>query len=368
MNEEKQKKVFAHLSLLRQMKEQSVSSAEALPACDEAMEVYGPMAEELGLHHEQREMLNLAVELGHPEDFQTLKRMLFDSEAMCEIVFKTFSLPICSMLDSLGLEYTFKYRMKSVYSIWRKMRVDHKEFDDVYDLFATRIVYKTPSQPLNLNAGNKVEQLPEVAQIKEQTFIINGLSKAYAMTGWRIGYCAGPRQEISAMVAFQSQATSNANSIAQHASAVALNGDQSCVTEMVKHFEERRNVMVERINAIPGISCLKPEGAFYVMMNIRNLIGKSYNGRRIESSMDFAELLLAEKQVAVVPRIAFEVHTCNTALQYVALNLGVAVLPHVPAMDDERISVIPLFENDREISRIVYLSWKKILLQRFFQD
>lgn len=169
MNEEKQKKVFAHLSLLRQMKEQSVSSAEALPACDEAMEVYGPMAEELGLHHEQREMLNLAVELGHPEDYQKLKRMLFDSEAMCEIVFKTFSLPICSMLDSLGLEYTFKYRMKSVYSIWRKMRVDHKEFDDVYDLFATRIVYKTPSQPLNLNAGNKVEQLPEVAQIKEQT-------------------------------------------------------------------------------------------------------------------------------------------------------------------------------------------------------
>lgn len=108
------------------------------------------------------------------------------------------------------------------------------------------------------------------------------------------------------MVAFQSQATSNANSIAQHASAVALNGDQSCVDEMVKHFEERRNVMVERINAIPGISCLKPEGAFYVMMNIRNLLGKSYNGRKIESSMDFAELLLAEKQVAVVPGIAFE--------------------------------------------------------------
>lgn len=149
-----------------------------------------------------------------------------------------------------------------------------------------------------------IAQLGE--QIKNQTFIINGLSKAYAMTGWRIGYCAGPRQEISAMVAFQSQATSNANSIAQHASAVALNGDQSCVDEMVKHFEERRNVMVERINAIPGISCLKPEGAFYVMMNIRNLLGKSYNGRKIESSMDFAELLLAEKQVAVVPGIAFE--------------------------------------------------------------
>ena len=75
---------------------------------------------------------------------------------------------------------------------------------------------------------------------------------------------------------------------------------------MVKHFEERRNTMVELINAIPGISCLKPEGAFYVMMNIRGLFGKSYNGRVIENSMDFAELLLAEKQVAVVPGIAFE--------------------------------------------------------------
>ena len=149
-----------------------------------------------------------------------------------------------------------------------------------------------------------IAQLGE--QIKEQTFIINGLSKAYAMTGWRIGYCAGPRREIAAMVAFQSQATSNANSIAQHASAVALNSDQSCVTEMVKHFEERRNVMVEKINAIPGISCKKPEGAFYVMMNIRGLFGKAYNGRTIENSMDFAELLLAEKQVAVVPGIAFE--------------------------------------------------------------
>ena len=108
------------------------------------------------------------------------------------------------------------------------------------------------------------------------------------------------------MSAFQSQATSNANSIAQHAAAVALDGDQSCVQEMVEEYQKRRDVMVEGINAIPGLSCLKPEGAFYVMMNIRQLIGRSYNGRPVEDSMDFAELLLAEKQVAVVPGIAFE--------------------------------------------------------------
>ncbi len=126
------------------------------------------------------------------------------------------------------------------------------------------------------------------------------------MTGWRIGYCAAPRQEIAAMSAFQSQATSNANAMAQHAAAVALDGDQSCVYEMRDQFQSRRDVMVDRINSIRDISCLKPEGAFYVMMNIRNILGRAYNGRVLEDSMDFAELLLAEKHVAVVPGIAFE--------------------------------------------------------------
>ena len=149
-----------------------------------------------------------------------------------------------------------------------------------------------------------IAQLGE--QIKQQTFVVNGVSKSFAMTGWRIGYCAAPRREIAAMSAFQSQATSNANSIAQHAAAIALDGDQSCVEEMRVQFEHRRDAMVEGINSIDSISCLKPEGAFYVMMNIRNLIGRKYNGRTLEDSMDFAELLLAEKHVAVVPGIAFE--------------------------------------------------------------
>ncbi|MDO4837557.1 MAG: pyridoxal phosphate-dependent aminotransferase [Clostridia bacterium] len=149
-----------------------------------------------------------------------------------------------------------------------------------------------------------IAQLGE--QIKAQTFLVNGVSKAYAMTGWRIGYVAGPRHEITAMANFQSQATSNANSIAQYAAMKALQGDQSCVTEMVAEFERRRNAMVEKINEIPGVSCRKPAGAFYIMMNIKQLLGKHFGGRVLESSMDFAELLLAEKQVAVVPGIAFE--------------------------------------------------------------
>lgn len=149
-----------------------------------------------------------------------------------------------------------------------------------------------------------IAQLGE--DIKAQTFMVNGMSKAYAMTGWRIGYVAGPRHEITAMANFQSQATSNANTIAQYASLKALQGDQSCVDEMVAEFQKRRDVMVERINRIPHLSCRKPQGAFYIMMNIKEVLGMHYNGRPLETSMDFAELLLAEKQVAVVPGIAFE--------------------------------------------------------------
>ena len=149
-----------------------------------------------------------------------------------------------------------------------------------------------------------IAQLGE--QIKSQTFLVNGVSKAYAMTGWRIGYVAGPRNVISAMSSVQSQATSNPNSIAQYAAMKALQGDQSCVDAMVAEFEKRRDAMVEKINAIPGISCRKPQGAFYIMMNIKELLGKHYDGRIIESSLDFAELLLAEKQVALVPGVAFE--------------------------------------------------------------
>ncbi len=149
-----------------------------------------------------------------------------------------------------------------------------------------------------------IAQLGE--QIKAQTFMVNGVSKAYAMTGWRIGYVAGPRAEMQAIANFQSQATSNANSIAQYAAMKALQGGDECIKPMVAEFEARRDALVERINKIPGLSCRKPHGAFYIMLNIKQVLGKSYNGRVIETSKTFAELLLAEKHVAVVPGVAFE--------------------------------------------------------------
>lgn len=143
-------------------------------------------------------------------------------------------------------------------------------------------------------------------EIKNQTFVVNGMSKAYAMTGWRIGYVAGPLQEIKAMTSFQSHATSNPNSIAQYAAMKALQSGDDCIRPMVAEFERRRNAMVGKINQIPGLSCRKPKGAFYIMLNIEQVMGKSYDGRVIDSSRTFAELLLAEKHVAVVPGVAFE--------------------------------------------------------------
>ncbi len=141
--------------------------------------------------------------------------------------------------------------------------------------------------------------------IKKLTIVINGMSKAYAMTGWRIGYAAAHESIIKVMSNLQSHTTSNPCSISQYASVVALTGDQSSVEEMKKHFEERRNYMVETINSIEGLSCRKPKGAFYIMINITQLKGKTIRGTKINSSLDFAKVLLDEGKVAVIPGIGF---------------------------------------------------------------
>ncbi|WP_312906928.1 pyridoxal phosphate-dependent aminotransferase [Tissierella praeacuta] len=141
--------------------------------------------------------------------------------------------------------------------------------------------------------------------IKRLTILINGMSKAYAMTGWRIGYAAAHEDIIKVMSNMQSHATSNPCSISQYASIEGLVGDQSSVEEMKKHFVERRNYMVETINSIKGLSCRKPQGAFYIMINFTQLLGKTIKGKVINSSLDFASLLLEEGKVAVVPGIAF---------------------------------------------------------------
>lgn len=142
-------------------------------------------------------------------------------------------------------------------------------------------------------------------EVKDITLLVNGMSKAYAMTGWRIGYTAGNPKIIDVMANVQSHSTSNPNSIAQYASLAALEGPKDVVMDMVSQFDHRRRFIVDRINATEGISCTMPLGAFYVMMNISKIIGRTYKGRVIEGSLDFADALLDSQNVAVVPGIAF---------------------------------------------------------------
>ena len=141
--------------------------------------------------------------------------------------------------------------------------------------------------------------------IKDLTIVINGVSKTYAMTGWRIGFAAANPQIAKIMANIQSHAASNPNSIAQAAAVAALEGGMDAVDRMKRHFEKRRNFMVERINEMNGVSCLNPHGAFYIMMNIKDLIGEELYGRTIKNADDFAELFLNVAKVAVVPCTGF---------------------------------------------------------------
>jgi aspartate aminotransferase len=160
--------------------------------------------------------------------------------------------------------------------------------DDIYE----KIVYD------GFEVHNIVALCPN---LRERTVIINGVSKTYAMTGWRIGYAMGASDVMAAASKIQSQSTSNPTSIAQWAALEAVRGPQEAVAMMVREFHKRRDVIVERLNAIPGIHCLKPEGAFYVFPNIAALIGQAANGKKLSSPCDVADYLLDEAKVAGVP-------------------------------------------------------------------
>ena len=140
-----------------------------------------------------------------------------------------------------------------------------------------------------------------VPELNSRTVTINGVSKAYAMTGWRIGYCGGPKEIVTAMATIQGQSTSNASSISQKAAAAALNGDQSCVTRMNQAFKERRDFVVRALNAMPGVSCLPGAGTFYAFAEVSRAMAAL--GCRDDN--EFAELLLNDAEVAVVPGSGF---------------------------------------------------------------
>ena len=188
-------------------------------------------------------------------------------------------------------------------NIWPRDRLEalarlavEKAFYVISDEIYEKLIY---------DGGEHVSIASLGEDIKNQTILVNGVSKTYAMTGWRIGYAAAPKALIKAMTGFQSHATSNPNSIAQYAAAEALSDGEEYMREMLAEFDQRRLLMHRLINAIDGLSANLPAGAFYTMMNISQVIGRRHRGQLIDGSTAFAEMLLGEKNVAVVPAKAF---------------------------------------------------------------
>ncbi|MFI9233800.1 pyridoxal phosphate-dependent aminotransferase [Streptomyces rimosus] len=144
-----------------------------------------------------------------------------------------------------------------------------------------------------------------VPELREKCIIVNGVAKTYAMTGWRVGWAIGPKDVIKAAANLQSHATSNVSNVAQAAAVAAVSGDLTAVEEMKTAFDRRRRTMVRMLNEIDGVLCPEPEGAFYAYPSVKDLLGKEIRGKRPQTSVELAELILEEAEVAVVPGEAF---------------------------------------------------------------
>ncbi|MBT89078.1 MAG: aspartate aminotransferase [Spirochaetales bacterium] len=164
--------------------------------------------------------------------------------------------------------------------------------DEIYD----KIIYKDEKHISFPQLGNGV---------KDSTILVNGVSKTYSMTGWRIGYAAGNSKVISAMNNLSGQSTSNPTSISQKAAEEAFSGSQDAIKPMLEEFRERRDYITSSLNEIDGIECVLPEGAFYVFPDISSFFGKRYNGKTISNSIEISDFLLDVAKVAVVPGIEF---------------------------------------------------------------
>lgn len=153
--------------------------------------------------------------------------------------------------------------------------------------------------------GAQIKSIATFPGMKERTIVINGVSKTFSMTGWRIGYAAGPREVIEAMGRLQDHSTSNPTSISQRAAEKALTSDFTLVKEMVEKFNERRKLMMQHLREIPSVTFPTPRGAFYIFANFSSYLGKNYKGKPLNDSLQLTELLLEEAQIACVPGIAF---------------------------------------------------------------
>lgn len=203
---------------------------------------------------------------------------------------KTKAIILNSPSNPTGLAYD-KKTLQEIAAVAVKHRI-YVISDEIYE----KLVYDgfTHTSIASLN--------PE---IKELTIVVNGVSKSHAMTGWRIGYAAGPRDVITAMANIQSQSTSNPASISQKAALEALRGPQDFLPVMNAEFDKRRKYMVERLNKMPGVSCMLPVGAFYAFPNVAKLYGRSAGGKTVRNSADLAAYLLETAKVALVSGDSF---------------------------------------------------------------
>ena len=200
---------------------------------------------------------------------------------------KTKWIILNSPSNPTGSSYT-KSEIKELAEILKKNKKIYILSDDIYE----HIIYD----------NFKFSTIAEIKELKNRTLTMNGVSKSYSMTGWRIGYAAGPVEIIKAISKIQSQSTSNPSSISQAAAVEALNGTQDFIQTRASSFKERRDFVVSSLNNIKGLSCLKPEGAFYVFPNCKNLLNKK---TKLKTDTDFVQKLLEQANVAVVQGSAF---------------------------------------------------------------
>ena len=204
---------------------------------------------------------------------------------------KTKWLILNSPSNPTGASYS-ENEIRNLAEVLKKNSNVHILSDDIYE----HVSYE----------GFKFFTIAQIPELKERVLTMNGVSKSYAMTGWRIGYAAGPKEIIKAIAKIQSQSTSNPSSVSQAAAVEALSGKQDFISERSKAFQERRDFVVSELNKINGINCLKPEGSFYVFPSCKGLIGKKdKNGKKLENDTDFVQSLLENNNVAVVQGSAF---------------------------------------------------------------
>lgn len=230
-----------------------------------ATPVYLPLTEESGFDIEARALAQCV------------------SDKTKGIIINSPSNPTGAIFSEAGLALVAKYALERGWVVIS---------DDIYDT----IVY----------GDGKLSHILDVEPaLKEQVIILNGVSKSFAMTGWRIGYCAGPKHIIAAMNKIQSQSTSNASSISQKAALAAVTGPQDFPTMMKESFAKRLDTILARLREIPGVTCVTPQGAFYVFPNMSAYYGKRSNDRIIDGSVAMADYLLDEALIASVPGAAF---------------------------------------------------------------